>query len=79
MNKSEAPQYEVELDERGYGKVHLAGCRDLRDPEPAGDDLLKSYAEIWPENEPWTEEEVLNPKNSFVAPCARQAYRAHKH
>lgn len=37
----------IELDqaiERNYGRVHRAGCRDLRDPEPIGD--AETLAEI---------------------------------
>jgi hypothetical protein len=74
-------EYAVELADgprTSYGQIHVAGCRDLRDPELAGSDPLAAYAEIWPENEPYTEAEFLSAKFKNAAPCAKAAYKADK-
>ena len=45
-------KFVIEMDgnSKTYGKVHRAGCRDCKDPEPVGD----TFDEVV-ENSPWPE------------------------
>lgn len=50
-----------------YGKVHRAGCRDARDPEPLKTtDPKRAHAEIWPE-----EDDDTPP--ALIAPCVKRS------
>lgn len=38
---------EMDGDSRTYGRVHVAGCRDCKDPEPLGDTVAEVISN-WP-------------------------------
>jgi hypothetical protein len=63
---------ELELDQssKSYGFVHVAGCRDLRDPLPLG--AVSSFADIGVivgENTGWD----CDDEYTSISPCARKA------
>ena len=62
---------EMDSDSPSYGKVHRAGCRDCKDPEPVGD-TIREIMECWP----WPEE---GPDSVWVLrvfmPCAKELLR----
>jgi hypothetical protein len=63
----------VELDQStdGYGTVHRAGCRDLRDPEILGEtDTRAGAAALLYDATGW---EIDGPADVRFAPCARLA------
>lgn len=68
-----ATEYEIEMDDgrgdwrtSGYGVVHRAGCRDLRDPERVGTDWRQGVAALGTDWELDVEENLVR-----LAPCAR--------
>ena len=63
-------KFVIEMDgnSKTYGKVHRAGCRNCKDPEPVGDNI-REIVECWP----WPEE---GPDSVWVLsmfmPCAER-------
>ena len=63
-------KFVIEMDgnSKTYGKVHRAGCRNCKDPEPVGDNI-REITENWP----WPEE---GPDSVWVLsmfmPCAER-------
>ena len=49
-----------------YGVVHVKGCRDLRDPEPVGEDWKAGVSRLGTD---WAEE--VEDGNIHLANCAR--------
>ena len=67
--KFEIEMYEDVTSERSrkaYGTVHKAGCRDLRDPEPVGDDWRTGVADLGTDWAMDVEDGLIR-----LAPCAR--------
>lgn len=62
-------QFEIEMYDDGtqkYGTVHKAGCRDLRDPEPIGDDWRAGVSDLGSDWAMDVEDDLIR-----LAPCAR--------
>lgn len=62
-------------NERQYHKVHVAGCRDLKDPNPVGeasdwDGLLEATQRVYGE-----EFDSLPYLKSLCPPCVRSALK----
>lgn len=66
-------KFEIEMDDkvdRKYGVVHAAGCRDLVDPEPVGDDWRVGVANLGTDWEMDVEDGAVK-----LAPCAQKIDR----
>ena len=67
-------KFVIEMDgnSKTYGKVHRAGCRNCKDPEPVGDNI-REIVECWP----WPEELEDDPRwvASLLMPCAKGLLR----
>lgn len=64
----------IELDSgsKSYGYIHVAGCRDLKDPEPLGAiHSLVDVGVIVAECTGWECED----KYPLIAPCAKNAFK----
>ena len=56
-------RFAVECDDRKpgrYAKVHIEGCRDLKDPESLGTDYVAGYIKLW----------GREPEADEISPCA---------
>lgn len=69
MRGSIVSKFSIEMDDRDSSKycvVHATGCKDLRDPEPLGDDWREGVVNLGS----WQQEDVDD--NAVpLAPCAR--------
>lgn len=68
MTNNNETEYAIEMHDgvRGYGVVHKAGCRDLRDPELVGADWKAGVAALGSDWELDIEEGRVK-----LAPCAK--------
>ena len=62
---------EMDGDSPSYGKVHHAGCRDCKDPEPVGD-TFEEVMENWPLPEEEPDEDWVK---CHIMPCAKELLR----